>query len=121
MPMLPVTWYSWPDSVYGRPTAFEDVLRDRVELARIRAVLDQHDELVAAQARDRVALAQVMPQAPRDVLQQPVARLVAEAVVDVLEAVEVDEEQRELLAAPLRQRERALQRVHEHRAVRQLR
>ena len=115
--MLPVTWNSRPDSVYGRPTALRMFCAIAVSSRGVGAILDQHDELVAAEPRHRVALAQVMAQAPRDVLQQAVAGLVAEAVVDVLEAVEVDEEERELLAAPLRERERTLQRVHEHRAV----
>ena len=121
MPMLAVTWILAAGQRIRPADRVQDVLRDGGELARIGAILDQHDELVAAEPRHGVALAQVMAQPPRDVLQQAVARLVAEAVVDVLEAVEVDEEERELLAAPLRERERALQRVHEHRAVGQVR
>ena len=62
-----------------------------------------------------------MAQPARNLLQQAVAGFVAEAVVDVLEAVEVDEEEGELLVAPLGERKGALQRVHEHRAVGQSR
>ena len=62
-------------------------------------VLVQHDELVAADAGDRVARAQRLAQALGDGAQQGVARLVPEGVVDQLEAVEVDEQDRGQLAA----------------------
>ncbi len=58
----------------------------------------QHDaELVAAEARHQVALAHAAGEALGDVLQQQVAGLVAQRVVDQLEVVEVEEQQRELL------------------------
>ena len=53
---------------------------------------EQQHELVAAVARDQIALAQVAPQARRQLAQHDVARRVPEPVVDVLEAVEVDEQ-----------------------------
>ena len=53
----------------------------------------------------------------REVGEQHVARVVAERVVDQLEAVEVDEEHREPALVPLRLRERLLQALAEHRAV----
>ena len=53
----------------------------------------RHDgELVAAQARAEVGAAEGAAQAPRHLLQQPVARQVAVHVVDGLEPVEVDEQ-----------------------------
>ena len=60
----------------------------------LRAALDEHDELVAAEAADRVGLAQHVGDPRRDVAQQLVADRVAERVVDALEAVEVDEHRR---------------------------
>ena len=51
----------------------------------------QHAELVAAEAGDGVALAERLLEAVRDLLQQAVARVVAERVVDLLEVVEVDQ------------------------------
>ena len=60
-------------------------------------VLEQDRELVAAQARDEVRRAQHRLQAPREVHQQLVARLVAERVVHHLEAVEVEVHHREAL------------------------
>ena len=50
-------------------------------------------ELVAAEPRERVAAPQRVAQPLGDVAQQPVAVVVAERVVDLLEAVEVDQQQ----------------------------
>ena len=52
----------------------------------------QDDEFVAALACDGVDIAQLFAQAPGDGFQQLVADRVAEAVVDVLEAVQVEEQ-----------------------------
>ena len=53
----------------------------------------EHDELVAAQAREQVAAAQPVLQPPGDGEEQLVAGRVAVRVVDGLEAVEVEEQQ----------------------------
>ena len=57
---------------------------------------DHHRELVAAEAGDHVAGAQHAAQALGDDLEQAVAGPVAERVVDDLEVVEVDEQDRDL-------------------------
>ncbi len=62
--------------------------------AAVPQVGDQHRELVAAQAREDVGRSQRLPQALGGVDEQRVALLVAERVVDLLEAVEVDQQQR---------------------------
>ncbi len=62
------------------------------------AVVEQQRELVAAEARQRVLLARRGLQARGDVLEQQVAGGMAERVVDVLEAVEVEEEERHVPA-----------------------
>ena len=54
--------------------------------------LAQHDELVTAEAPDRVVLAHGFPEPVSDGDQQLVSGRVAEVVVDVLEAVHVDEQ-----------------------------
>ena len=54
--------------------------------------VDHDHELVAGIARHEVLAAHAAAQACRDLLQHAVAGLVAERVVDVLEAVEVDEQ-----------------------------
>ncbi len=59
-----------------------------------RAVLQQHAEFVAAKPSERVALAELALQQHADLAQQSVARRVAARVVDLLEAVEIEEEHR---------------------------
>ena len=59
-----------------------------------RHVLQQHDELVAAEARDEVLGAHGVTNLLSRELQQMIARRVTAGVVDVLELVEIDEEQR---------------------------
>ena len=58
------------------------------------AVAQDDRELVAAEPRDEVELADALPQQPADVGDELVADRVAEAVVDDLEAVEVEHQQR---------------------------
>ena len=62
-----------------------------------RDVRQQHDELVAAETRDEILAAHTVADLLRRELQQLVAGRVSARVVDVLELIEVDEEQR---AAP---------------------
>ena len=95
----------------------QQLLRHRGRLARLGDVLQQHAELVAADARDEVVAAHAGAQARGDHLQQRVADVVAERVVHLLEVVEVEEQQRRgLLVAP-RVRHRLARALGEHRAV----
>ena len=69
-----------------------DAVGDRHRLVLVGEAVDQDPELVAAEAGDDVAGAQVGAQPRRHRAQQLVAGVVAEAVVDQLEVVEVEEE-----------------------------
>ena len=69
----------------------QDAARDDLGAAGV-AVGQVGGELVAAEAREHVALAQRRLQATRGLAQQRVAGLVAVAVVDELEAIDVDEQ-----------------------------
>ena len=94
IPMLALTTSSWPSIVERLAERVLDPLR-RPRAARPRRVdvVEQDRELVAAEPGDRVAGPQVAAssrRAKRD--QQLVADGVAEAVVDELEAVEVEEQ-----------------------------
>ena len=80
-------------------------------------VVHQDDELVAAPARHRVARPHRGLQALRDHAQHLVADVVAQAVIDALEAVEVDEEHCDQAAAADRSGERLLQSVKQQGAV----
>ena len=71
-----------------------DAVGDGEGLQLTQHPVAQDDELVAAHACDRVPGPEAVQQAIRDPLQQPIADLVPTAVVDQLEPVEVEEQQR---------------------------
>ena len=78
---------------------------------------EQDRELVAAEARHRVGRSRRLHQPLRRRLQQAIAGVVAERVVDVLEVVEVEEHDRHAQLRALRQRQRVLDPVPEQAAV----
>ena len=81
--------------------------RSAISLASVLADAPaEHDELVAAEPADHVVGADRVLDALGDRRQHRVTRFVPERVVDVLEAVEVDEQQRVRLDRPLRERRR---------------
>ena len=99
MPMLTVPVYGDPGHDVRQPQLLDDELggrarRDRDGLRGVAEVLEHDDELVAAEPHDHVALADAVPQPGRDLLEQLVADVVAAGVVEGLEVVEVDEQQR---------------------------
>lgn len=61
------------------------------------ALFQEHGELVASQAGEDVVRAQLLDQPGADLVQQEVTHVVAERVVHLLEAVEIDEQQRQRL------------------------
>ncbi len=80
---------------------------------------DEDHELVAARPADEIDSANAGLEAPRDLAQHFVAGTVSERVVDRLEAVEVEEQDREAPAVGLRSRDRIRQPLFEREAVRQ--
>ena len=102
MPMLVVIvscrsamWYGWAITS-RRPRG------QRLHVAGAGKPLQHHGELVAAEAGHDVAGAHGAPDAVGHFLQEPVAGVVAERVVDDLERVQVEEEQRHLAAVAAR-------------------
>src|SRR4051812_8310659 len=89
---------------------------DRLALGRDLAA---DDELVAAEARDGVRAADHLLEAGAEGDEQVVAGLVAERVVDRLELVDVEQEDRDERAGALGAGERVLDAVVEERAVRE--
>jgi hypothetical protein len=85
------------------------------------AVLQQHRELVAADARQHLALAQARLQHRREAAQQLVAREVAEGIVDAVEEVDVEVEERVRGALALGRGDGALEALLERLAVGQAR
>ena len=99
----------------GRGQRVEDLAGDRRGVGGARHLGEQHHELVAAVAAHRVRLAHHRRQAFGGQAQHLVADGVAEGVVDLLEAVEVEEQQPDPRRAALRPDDRALQPVeHQH-------
>src|ERR1035437_4140445 len=97
-----------------------DALGNGDRLGLVLDALEDHDELVAAEPRDDVAGPHAAVEAARDETKQRVARVMAERVVDDLEAVAVEEEHAELLlAVALGARDRSPQEVRGITAVRQ--
>ena len=82
-----------------------------------RQVFQHHHELVATEARHRIALAHRGHQTPRHLDEQFVAHVMAQGVVEHLEVVQVDEQQRALLARALAQHHGALQPVKQQAPV----
>ena len=80
-------------------------------------LLRQHDELIAAQTRHRVARAHALLDALSHLLEQRVACFVPERVVDDLETVEVDEQHGKLAAVTPRRLEGHIQHLAERHAV----
>ena len=74
-----------------------DIIRDRARCAQW-AILEQDREFVTTDPRHRVMLAHLVTQQPADLLQQRIASDVATGVIDQLEIVEIDIEQRMLRA-----------------------
>ena len=83
-------------------------------------VLGQDGELVAAEPADGVVLAQAAAQPAGDLAQQPVAGAVAEAVVDHLEVVQVDEQHGQAAAVAARPGQRVADPVVEQGPVGQV-
>ncbi len=96
----------------------EHPLRHGARLLRPAQVFQQHGELVAAHAKDEVALAHRPADAFGRDAQQPVAGVVSEAVVYPLEEVEVEEQDGERRTRALRARERLGELAREAGAVR---
>ena len=102
-----------------RGEAVEQPLGDLDRPALPGQALAQDGELVAAQPRERVAGREQRGEPRGELGQQLVAALVAEPVVDELEAVDVEPEHRGGAAVARGERERVVDAVDEQRAVRQ--
>ena len=80
----------------------------------------QDGELVAAEPRDGVGLAQRRAEPRGDALQHAVAGMMSERVVDLLEAVQIEQQQRERRALAGGDARRLVEAIVQQRAVRQI-
>ena len=90
MPIDASTCTGTPLSRNSRVERVAEAARDLEARLGAVAAADEDGELVAAEAREQVLVADLAAEALGDLAQQLVAALVAEDVVDLLEAVEVD-------------------------------
>jgi hypothetical protein len=94
MPTLAVTATSWAAEGERLAQRLGDAVGHVRADRRLVDVVAQHHELVAAEPPDGVARTHRAAQPPCHLAEQLVADGVAEGVVDVLEAVEVEEQHR---------------------------
>ena len=97
----------------------QDLARRKLGAIDIRG-RQQHRELVATQPRHRIGRPQGAAQPHRHFLQHLIAGVVAERVVDFLEAVEIDQQHGEAALIAMRSQDRLLQPVLEQRAIGQI-
>ena len=83
-----------------------DLPDDGRDAGQVDARTDEDAELVAAEPRDRVLVAQAADEPLGHELEEFVTVLVAERVVDLLEVIEVQDEETEGLAGSLRRADR---------------
>ena len=115
--MLASTSIAWPSTRNGGSSACWIFHDDASPRRPGRCSARQDPELVAAEPRDRVAVAQAADEPLGDELEEHVAVLVAERVVDLLELVEVHDQERQRLARPQRRADRVVDAVPEQDAV----
>ena len=116
--MLMVATTSCPPlRVIGSRSASRTAVGDLAGVIGRGHALEEDHELVAAEARQRVAGPDRTAQAVPDDPQQLVADLVAQVVVDDLEAVDVAEQDRHLAARPVRLQQRVVEVVEEEPPV----
>ena len=96
----------------------QDPLANDHCVGRLPRILEDDDELIAAQPANAVAQADAHLQPQRNLLQQQIADVVTERIVHVLEPVEVDEHHRHFLFVALRAARRLLQAVVQQASVR---
>ena len=91
-PTLAVVWTIWSPT-HGNlpPQRMHDALGNELGLLGV-GVREDHRELVPADSCECIRLANGMPQRTSDGLEQIIACLMAEPVVDLLEVVQIDQE-----------------------------
>ena len=120
-PALAVTTRLLPGQLERFGERAEDALGLLLEVLDGRLVLEEDRELVAAEARDRVAGTYRVAEAIADCEQQLVADGVTEAVVHRLEAVEVDDDDPDGAVVAGSACECVLHAIREQRPVREIR
>ena len=117
--MLVVTKSSEPSIGIGSSIVAYDAFGQSAQRLHVGISARQDDELVAAHARDDIVGANRAFEAFADDAQQPVAAVVTERIVDVLEAVEIEKEHADRRFGPPRLFEQHAQAIDEPCPIRQ--
>ena len=117
MPTLAPTEHESPSTAIGSANATIRRLATKRRVVGVGQAREDQRELVAPEARRRVALATARSQYLGRGLEHPVPRVVAVRVVDGFEAVEIACQQREAIARATRRQQRLAQPVEEERAI----
>src|SRR5208282_5877007 len=104
----------------GRAQDVDELRRQNCRISGVAKPGLNDGELVAAETRDRVDLPQALLEPLCDRHEQLVSHLVAERVVDVLELIEVEKEDRKTVVASLHPADLLLEALAEHHSVRQV-
>ena len=98
---------------------FHEIAGDAFGIAARLQLVRDYDELVAAVPGAGIDLAHTRCEPLGNVAQEPIARAVAEGIVDRLEAIEIDRKERELETVPPSAFDRGVEAFLEHAPVRQ--
>ncbi len=101
----------------GRLQRLHDLLRHPNRVRMVPDARKQDSELVPAQASDRIHGPERAPQARADLLQEDVAGRVSQRVVDLLESVEIQHEERQRRPLPIARQNGLVETVAEKDAV----
>ena len=100
-----------------RLQGLDRALRHVLGIVPLRNTIQQHDEFVATHAGHRIGASRHATDAPRDLLQELIARMMAERVVDDFKAVQVEHRERKGPAVALRMGECLCQPIIQQDAV----
>ena len=103
----------------GHGERFHDAIGQIGDGLQTRGVLQEHRELVTAEARRGVGRTDRVDEPPADLTQHLVAHGMPEAVVDGLEVVEIEEDHADRLLPAIDARQRVLHAIGEERTVRE--
>ena len=120
MPTLDGQHQLVPDDEVRLGDRRDNLLRDEPGVLGLIDFRQEDEELVAAVAADGVRLADARHQALRDRAQDLVADAVTERIVDVLETIAVQEQDRDAAAVAARQRDGPGEAIVQEQPVRQV-
>ena len=110
-----------PENIERAGDVGQDLVRHLGDIFGLAHILEQDHELVASEAGDGVGLTNAVPEPVSDLPQQCVPGVVPQRVVDILEAIEVDEQHRQILGVAARAGNCGVEDQAEAGAVRQRR